>query len=541
MKKSPENPSRHTASLRARHGPTLILISLLLWVRTGLAGESDSIYLEPGKTQSDYRNVAMNPNEVTNTLPATYPHATSNSEYNQRQFAACRPIDSQPHDPENHNSGSWGPQKRPDAWWRLDFGRAVQMDKLGLTLRADWATGHDSYWQEGVVEFSDGSALPLNFQRTASPQTFAFAPKTVRWLVLKALKPAEDKWCGLCRFEAWGRDAVTESGAWSYVPGAAFARALRQDPLVDKAIWAMLGFKRASWEQGVAAQALLEAGEQSGVMALAYASLTQVNSNGIVAFMGGSPTDPLMLGDALWWAAHQSNDPRLLKAAEAMLNYALKGASRAGDQTPYHTSSRTIWSDGSFTSPPFLAAAGHGDEAVTHLRGVIRRLWDPEKKLVFHIWSEDQQHIVGTSHWGGGNGWTAAALARVIRSLPPDHSRERAELAGRLRELLDGCLQYQRPDGLFYDEPDRPDTYVETNLGAMLSYAIYESVRGGWLPESYLAAADRMRAAVRTKVDQYGFVQGVAGAPTFQRPGVSAEGQAFFILMEAAARKARNP
>ena len=224
-----------------------------------------------------------------------------------------------------------------------------------------------------------------------------------------------------------------------------------------------------------------------------------------------------------------------------MLAFAIQGAARANDQTPYHTSTKSMWSDGTFTSPPFLAAAGHYDEAVGHLRGVIRRLWDPEKKLVFHIWSEEKQHIVGTSHWGGGNGWTAAALARVIRSLPPDRTADRAELAGRLRELLDGCLAYQRPDGLFYDEPDQSGTYIETNLGAMLSYAIYESVRGGWLPESYLAAADKMRAAVRAKVDPFGFVQGVAGAPTFNKPGVSAEGQAFFILMEAAARKAGRP
>jgi hypothetical protein len=76
----------------------------------------------------------------------------------------------------------------------------------------------------------------------------------------------------------------------------------------------------------------------------------------------------------------------------------------------------------------------------------------------------------------------------------------------------------------------------------MLAYAIYESVRGGWLPADYLPAADRMRAAARTKVDRDGFVQGVAGAPTFDRAGVSPEGQAFFLMMEAAApRLPRNP
>jgi rhamnogalacturonyl hydrolase YesR len=197
-----------------------------------------------------------------------------------------------------------------------------------------------------------------------------------------------------------------------------------------------------------------------------------------------------------------------------------------------------MWSDESFTAPPFLAATGQYDAAVTQLLGVHRRLWDTDKKLMHHRWSEKSQTLVGPAFWGGGNGWTAAAFARVIRSLPADRQPERAQLAGMLRELLDGCLVHQRPDGLFYDEVDNPSSYVETNLAAMLAYAIYESVRGGWLPEDYLVHADRMRAAVRAKVDRFGFVQGVAGAPGFNQPGISTEGQAFFIMMEASARKA---
>jgi hypothetical protein len=39
---------------------------------------------------------------------------------------------------------------------------------------------------------------------------------------------------------------------------------------------------------------------------------------------------------------------------------------------------------------------------------------------------------------------------------------------------------------------------------------------------------------VHSKVDDKGFVQGVAGYPGFQTPSRATEGQAFFILMEAA-------
>jgi unsaturated rhamnogalacturonyl hydrolase len=70
----------------------------------------------------------------------------------------------------------------------------------------------------------------------------------------------------------------------------------------------------------------------------------------------------------------------------------------------------------------------------------------------------------------------------------------------------------------------------------MLSYSIYRGVDGGWLDEGYLKHADRMREAVYEKVDEAGLVQGVCGAPNFDRPGTATEGQAFFLLMEAACR-----
>ena len=43
-----------------------------------------------------------------------------------------------------------------------------------------------------------------------------------------------------------------------------------------------------------------------------------------------------------------------------------------------------------------------------------------------------------------------------------------------------------------------------------------------------------MRNAVHRKVDKYGYIQDVCGAPFFDNPGRATEGQAFFLLMEAA-------
>ena len=65
---------------------------------------------------------------------------------------------------------------------------------------------------------------------------------------------------------------------------------------------------------------------------------------------------------------------------------------------------------------------------------------------------------------------------------------------------------------------------------------VYRGVQAGWLDAAYLAHADRMRGAAHAKVDAFGLVQGVCGAPHFDRSGTAPEGQAFFLLMEAAYR-----
>jgi hypothetical protein len=100
---------------------------------------------------------------------------------------------------------SWGPQLRTDIWWKLDFGRPVELDKIRLMVRADFP--HDSYWKSVEVEFSDGSRLPLNLSASADFQDFSFTKRRVSWLRITNVVPADPaKWCALIEVEAWGKD-----------------------------------------------------------------------------------------------------------------------------------------------------------------------------------------------------------------------------------------------------------------------------------------------------------------------------------------------
>jgi unsaturated rhamnogalacturonyl hydrolase len=314
---------------------------------------------------------------------------------------------------------------------------------------------------------------------------------------------------------------------------------LRFTDVIERVKRAMLAMQRASWEQGVAAQALLELGDTDLAILMAKEAIVRQDGQGRLAVVGhdGGVVDPAASGEAVLAAARVTGDPRLQEGADRMAAYLLHHAPRTADGILYHIlSGPEIWSDATYMAPPFLAVAGYPAEAVKQIVGFRSRLWDPQKKLFSHRWDEAKQAFPRRDFWGVGNGWCAAGMARVIRSLPVSMEQEKQQLARYVQEVIDGCLAYERSDGLFHDVVDNPSTFVETNLAQMLAYSIYHGVYEGWLAQTYLPTADRMRSAAHGKVDDFGLVQGVCGSPRFDHPGTATEGQAFFLLMEAAHR-----
>ena len=114
---------------------------------------------------------------------------------------------------------------------------------------------------------------------------------------------------------------------------------------------------------------------------------------------------------------------------------------------------------------------------------------------------------------------------------------QKQELAQIARLLVDCLLRYKRSDWLFHNVVDDPESFVEVNLSQMLAYTIYRGLVAGWLPEKYEEPARSLSQAVSGKVDRFGFLQGVCGSPDFDKPGVAAEGQSFYLLSDAAAQR----
>ena len=314
------------------------------------------------------------------------------------------------------------------------------------------------------------------------------------------------------------------------------------DDVEQRVLRALLAMQRLSWEQGVAGHAFLDLGlddlaevvaRDAVVRQVPDGRLAQVEDDGVV--------NSAAVGEVVRWAARRHDDAALAAAFDRQVEWVASRGPRAPDGTVFHlTGRREVWVDSVYMVVPLLVLAGRVDEAQRQLDGHRGRLLDPGSGLYAQIWDEDAGRASRAAHWGTGNGWVAAGLARALRLLLAegvDGGGFAAGAAEHARALVDACLVHRRADGLFHDVLDDPGTFTEANVAQMLAYTTLTGVADGWLPARYADVGLSLLATGRAQVGPEGFVEGVCGAPRFDRPGRSAEAQAFFLLASAAARR----
>jgi len=306
--------------------------------------------------------------------------------------------------------------------------------------------------------------------------------------------------------------------------------------MLDKVKIALLSMARYSWEQGVCAQAFLESGDDDVVVCLCYDAVNRQSPDGRLGNLGhqNAVTDPVAIVPALIRACEITKDPVLEKALALAMEWSLKNSPRNKEGIVYHMDhTHQFWVDSLYMFPPTLLAAGHPDEAIKQADGYIAALWDSERKLFHHIWDEDKQDFEIVEYWGVGNGWALAGLSRLIEGLPADKKAARDRYIDVVSKTIDAALPL-RSNGIFHNFLDKPDSFLEVNFAQMLAYTIARGVKQGWLRADLMAEAEDIRKTVHGYVNPYGLVTPVCGAPTFDKPGIAPEGQAFYILMESA-------
>jgi rhamnogalacturonyl hydrolase YesR len=308
---------------------------------------------------------------------------------------------------------------------------------------------------------------------------------------------------------------------------------------IDKVKTALLAMQRLSWEQGIAMQAFLEQGDMDLVVLLAKGAIHRQLEDGRPAKLDnwGVAVDPINNTEGLIRAVEYTNDPELKAGLDKLMQWILVKAPRNDKGVIYFAEGHPeYWTEGMYMLHPSLAVAGYFKESIVSLNTYWDALYDSEKKIMRHIWNEEKKEFRRAMHWGVGNGWTIAGLARMYDLLSDEYSTEKKEIAVKAKTLTDSLLSYISPECLLHDYIDDPSTFIETNCPQMLAYSIYRGMMSGWLDSSYLPQAEKIYKAAAAKVDGYGIVQGVCGIPSFDRSFVAPEGQAFCILLDAAAK-----
>lgn len=313
----------------------------------------------------------------------------------------------------------------------------------------------------------------------------------------------------------------------------------KQKAIIEKVKIAMLCMQRYSWEHGTTMQGMLEIGDTTNLVIMARESVQRKKPDGRLSMVGSDMNiaDTGVNGAGVLAAYKITGDEKYKKAAQEQYEYLKRPESKNAMGVIYHNNkSKVIFSDNMFMVAPFLAQMGDYDEAIHQIEGIRNLLWNKDEKLFHHIRIQETMEFKDPSFWGGGNGWCAVAMAQVINFLPDERKTDKQKLVKYCTDLLDGCIANQLPSGLLYDKITEPN-FEESTLPAMLAYTIYTAIKSGWLDPSYKIPADKMRRAVYDNVDKFGLLQNASAAPTFNSPGTSPEGQAFFLMMEGAYNK----
>ena len=82
--------------------------------------------------------------------------------------------------------------------------------------------------------------------------------------------------------------------------------------------------------------------------------------------------------------------------------------------------------------------------------------------------------------WGRGNGWMAAGMTELLRTLP-ENNPDRLRIMEGYLTMMKSLKTYQSESGMWNQLIDAPDCWAETSGTAMFAYAMITGVKKGWL------------------------------------------------------------
>ena len=277
--------------------------------------------------------------------------------------------------------------------------------------------------------------------------------------------------------------------------------------------------KPAGWdyEQGLLLKALEKMYQRTGDAK--YFNYIKKNIDSFVDEQGNIRTyhfnefnsDNITTGRMLLYLHQELGDVRYKKAADK-LRAQIKAQPRDSDGGFWHKQRypNQMWLDGLYMLEPFYAEYGTmtGDDywadIVKQFELMYKGALDAKTGLLIHAYDQARAQpwadkITGHSpnFWGRSMGWYEMALVDVLDYMPMNHP-SRGVLIKQLQSLSAALLKIQDPSsGLWYQVPNFPGrkgNYLEASAANMFIYAFAKGARKGYLPATYLAAAQKAYA-----------------------------------------------
>jgi unsaturated rhamnogalacturonyl hydrolase len=219
--------------------------------------------------------------------------------------------------------------------------------------------------------------------------------------------------------------------------------------------------------------------------------------------------DNILLGRQLLLLYGVTQDVRYAKAARLLYEQLLhQPRTASGGFWHKQKYPDQMWLDGLYMAEPFYAeyaATFHHPEAfedITHQFLLMdNHARDAKTGLLYHGWNEskqerwaDKQTGLSSQFWARAMGWHMMALVDTLAYYPEDNAGRKHLIAELERDAVAVTRYQENTTGLWYQVLDKAGTkgnYLESSASCMFVYALARGVRQGYLPQHYLANAER--------------------------------------------------
>jgi rhamnogalacturonyl hydrolase YesR len=132
--------------------------------------------------------------------------------------------------------------------------------------------------------------------------------------------------------------------------------------------------------------------------------------------------------------------------------------------------------------------------------------------------------------WGRGNGWMAAGMAELLRSLPQDNP-DRPRIMEGYQKMMAALLKNQDENGMWHQLVDDPTAWPETSSSGMFAFAFITGVKEGWLDaETYGPAARKAWLGLVSYLDQNWDIHEVCQGTNKYNPKTDGpDGRAYYL------------